>query len=235
MGGHNHDSMAGHPKLTGRLRNLMVDSPESFGARARARRWETLLRAFPAISRMEVVDLGGTVEWWQRAPVRPARVTVVNLLEPGTSDDPTLVPVLGDACRAREVLAAAGEPNKYDLVVSNSLVEHVGGHAQRAMLAREILGLAPRHWVQTPYRYFPVEPHWLFPFMQFLPLATRTWISQRWPLAHSRPADRDTALSEVMWTELIGITEMASSYPRSTIVHERVLGLTKSITAVQLG
>ena len=27
--------------------------------------------------------------------------------------------------------------------------------------------------VQTPYRYFPVEPHWLFPGLQFLPMGLR--------------------------------------------------------------
>ena len=27
--------------------------------------------------------------------------------------------------------------------------------------------------MQTPYRYFPIEPHWLFPGMQFLPLPVR--------------------------------------------------------------
>ena len=62
---------------------------------------------------------------------------------------------------------AAGAPMSYDVVFSNSLLEHVGGHAQRAALAREVRSLAPRHWVQTPYRYFPLEPHWLFPGMQF--------------------------------------------------------------------
>ncbi len=39
-------------------------------------------------------------------------------------------------------------------------------------------------WVQTPYRYFPIEPHWIFPGFQFLPLSARTEISRRWPLGN---------------------------------------------------
>ena len=37
----------------------------------------------------------------------------------------------------------------------------------------------------------------------------------------------------MMWTELIGISEMREYFPDSTIVHERVAGLTKSIIAVR--
>jgi hypothetical protein len=216
----------------GRARSLLVDSPSSLGARTRAARWRLFAELFPDIERLRVIDLGGTVEAWRRAPVTPAHVTVLNLLEPGDSADPRLVPVTGDACAAREVLERAGAETRYDLVFSNSLLEHVGGHAQRSALAREAHALADRHWVQTPYRYFPVEPHWLFPGLQFLPLAARSKVAARWPLAHSRPDDPATAMSEVQWTELVGVAELRAYFPTSQVHRERVAGLTKSITAV---
>ena len=31
----------------------------------------------------------------------------------------------------------------------------------------------PKSVVQIPYRYFPIEPHWLFPGLQFLPQRAR--------------------------------------------------------------
>ena len=123
----------------------------------------------------------------------------------------------------------------YDVVFSNSLLEHVGGHAQRAALAREVRALAPRHWVQTPYRYFPLEPHWLFPGLQFMPMAARARLAAAWPLAHSRPETREDAMSEVQWTELVGVAELRSYFPGSHIHHERVAGLTKSLVAVAGG
>lgn len=188
---------------------------------------------FPDVADMRVVDLGGTVETWRRAPVRPREVVVVNLFEPGTSDDPTRVPVTGDACAARAVLAEAGICGEFDLVFSNSLLEHVGGHARRAALATEVGALAPRHWVQTPYRYFPVEPHWLFPFMQFLPVPARARVARSWPLVHTLPASHEEAVKDVQWTELIGICELRSYFPDSRVVRERLGGLTKSIVAVR--
>lgn len=216
-----------------RVRERVVDSPGSLGAQARMRRWEVFAGLFPDVEQMRVVDLGGTVESWRRAPVRPREVVVVNLLEPGDADTPGLVPVLGDACRARAVLEDAGVDPVFDLVFSNSLLEHVGGHANRCALAGEVRALAPRHWVQTPYRFFPVEPHWVFPMMQFLPVAARTRVARRWPLVHTRPDSDAEALADVQWTELIGTTELRSYFPESQVVKERMAGLVKSIVAVK--
>ncbi|MFC7448779.1 methyltransferase type 11 [Rhodococcus daqingensis] len=215
-----------------RLRRLLVDSPASLGARARARRWQVFRETFPEIENLRVLDLGGTVESWRRAPVRPRHVTVLNLFEPGEAQDDWITPVVGDACAAGEALAGADLDAHFDLVFSNSLIEHVGGHARRADLARQIHQLAPRHWVQTPYRYFPVEPHWLFPGMQFMPAAARVAIARHWPLVHTRPESYDDAVDAVLWTELVGITEMRDYFPTSAIVRERVLGVPKSLIAV---
>ncbi|MPV38762.1 methyltransferase type 11 [Georgenia subflava] len=215
------------------MRRLLVESPTSLGARARLRRWDLFRANFPDVTEMSVLDLGGTVESWQRAPVTPRRVTVLNLFEPGESRDDSVVPVAGDACAARSALESAGSDTSFDLVFSNSLLEHVGGHARRVDLAREIDALAPRHWVQTPYRYFPVEPHWLFPGMQFAPTKARVAIARHWPLVHTRPKTYEGARSSVLWTELVGVTEMQAYFPSSTILRERLAGLPKSLIAVR--
>ena len=103
------------PRDGSALSRLVVDAPGSLGGRARARRWRVIRELFPEMRDMTVVDLGGTTESWLRAPVRPDHVTVVNLLEPGQSDEPWLQPVLGDACNAQAVLKASGAPVKFDL------------------------------------------------------------------------------------------------------------------------
>lgn len=221
--------------VAAQLRRTLVDAPGSWGARTRAERWRLVDDVFPNISELAVIDLGGTVEAWRRAPVRPARLTVLNLFEPGQSDEERVRAVTGDACRARQALAEAGAATAYDLVFSNSLLEHVGGHCQRVALAREVHALAPHHWVQTPYRYFPIEPHWLFPGLQFLPIAARAKLAARWPLAHSSPETDVEAMSEVQWTELVGLAEMRSYFPSSRIHREKVAGVTKSLIAVRGG
>ena len=215
----------------GRLRHRMVDAPNSLGARSRRRRWATFAALFPQLPDMRVLDLGGTVEWWRRAADRPSHVTVVNLLEPGTPDLPWVTPLLGDACDPPPIVTEG----TYDLVFSNSLIEHVGGHAKRTALAQVVRDSAPCHWVQTPYRYFPVEPHFLFPGFQFLPLAARARILQGWPLVHTKPQGRIGAINTAQWTELLSGTELRAYFPDSVVLHERVAGLTKSLIAYRTG
>jgi hypothetical protein len=194
----------------------------------RLRRWERLTREFPDFERMRVLDLGGTTVFWTRAPVRPKSVTVINLKEPGEGL-PWVSPVAGDACDAHELVA--GE--EFDLVFSNSLIEHLGGHLQRARFAEVVRSMAPKYAVQTPYRYFPVEPHWVFPGMQFLPLSVRSWLAPRWPLGHTHGWPGPDAREEVMFTELLSLTDMRTYFPDARIVWERFAGIPKSMTALR--
>jgi hypothetical protein len=67
--------------------------------------------------------------------------------------------IQGDACDVPQQLR--GE--RFALVYSNSLLEHVGGHVERKILADNIHLFADRHWVQTPYRYFQWSHTGYFP------------------------------------------------------------------------
>jgi len=210
------------------IRGLLVNTDSSLSERMRLRRWELIHTHVPELSEMKVLDLGGTTTWWARAPVRPRHVTIVNL-EAHEEEASWLTSVVGDACHANELVAG----QSFDLVFSNSLIEHVGGHSARSALARVIRSLAPRYLVQTPYRYFPVEPHWVFPGMQFLPLPVGRRIALRWPLGHTRGWDEPQALNEVMSTELIGATEMRTYFPDGQLYWERFLGIPKSMTVIR--
>lgn len=215
--------------LVNPLRQRLVDGPKSWGARRRAKRFDWLLGAFPDLVEMSVIDLGGRVDTWVRAPVRPKHVHLVNL-EPVPADLPDWAEAdRADVC----ALPAAVSSRRYDLVFSNSVIEHVGGHERRLRFAESVHRLADAHWVQTPYRYFPVEPHWVAPGAQFLPVAARTTLARRWPLVHTRDPDRKAALGSVLWTELIDRTQMRHYFPDSRLLAERMLGLTKSLIAVR--
>lgn len=216
--------MPSHP-LTRKLTDSTDDT--SLSARARRKRFAELLRRFPTLADMTVLDLGGTPGFWAGAPVRPRHVTIVNLDDMGGGSQGIDV-VQADACD----LPAEATGRSYDLTFSNSLIEHVGGHQRRLQFAKQVRAAAPHYWVQTPYRYFPLEPHWVFPGQQFLPAPARAYISRTWKAGHIR-SDVSSAVADVLWVELLGVTELRHYFPEADIYRERFGGLTKSITAVR--
>lgn len=58
----------------------------------------------------------------------------------------------------------------FDWIFSNAVIEHVGNSTRQRCFADEIRRVAARgYFVATPNKYFPIEPHTLLPFYQFLP------------------------------------------------------------------
>jgi hypothetical protein len=215
--------MAG--KLVSRI--IDPDRDSSLTHKIRQRRNETFKRTFPNLAEMRVLDLGGTAVSWRVTGLRARSVTIVNLDDAPEPEEPWLEYVRGDAC--------VGGFGKYDLVFSNSLMEHLGGHARRRQFADVVRESAPSWWVQTPYRYFPIEPHWVFPGFQFMPFRTRLFISQHWSMLHT-PACKDRTAAEelVASVELISATEMRSYFPASEIWFERIAGVPKSLVSLRV-
>jgi hypothetical protein len=209
-------------------RIIGTSNPDSLSSRMRGARWTQLVERFPNLADMRVLDLGGTVNAWTLSPIQPAELTLLNTY----AQDSDKRVIVGDACDPPEELLK----ERFDLVYSNSTIEHVGGEWRRQRFAAGVRALGEHWWIQTPYRYFPIEPHWLFPWFQHLPIAGKLWVVEHWPLGsfHAVLAERghDAAVEEVVGTELVSRTDMARYFPTSEIITERVGGLTKSLIAV---
>lgn len=136
--------------------------------------------------------------------------------------------VAGDGC----ALPFADE--SFDVVFSNSVIEHVGTWERQCAFAAEARRVGRRLWIQTPAREFFIEPHLVAPFIHWLPAH---W--QRRLIRHAtlrgwleRPdaAWVDRFLAEV---RLLRLAEMRRLFPDCEILRERFLGLTKSYIAVR--
>lgn len=229
--------MSGRARLRERLYSY---TGSSLSERFRRRRWAALAERFPELPAMRVIDLGGTTWDWTMGyagatggrSAAPKEVLVVNLDDSALTNPSSWIRTLcADVCALpQDVLDAP-----FDLVYSNSLIEHVGGRWRRERMAEAIHGLAEHHWVQTPWRYFPVEPHWMFPCFQFLPAPARARISRRWPLTPSdlRGEDLDGALEGALSVELLTAAELRRLFPGSELRREKVAGVTKSLIAVR--
>ncbi|HTW09999.1 MAG TPA: hypothetical protein VME46_21025 [Acidimicrobiales bacterium] len=211
---------------------FLPDHSGNLSQHFRTRRWAEFHRRFPELADMSVIDLGGFARDWADASHHPRELLVVNLDEASLPDQPDWVSTItADACELPNELFQ----RHWDLVYSNSLIEHVGGYWRRAQVAKAIGRLADHHWVQTPARSFPLEPHWVFPFFQFLPVQARAEVAKLWPLSppQMRTGTLDKNIDDVLWVELVSAAEMQHLYPGSEIYHERFGGITKSIIAIR--
>jgi hypothetical protein len=213
----------------------------SVAAATRSRRSQMLLERFPQLGAMAVVDLGGEVHTWTNLPVRPRQVTLLNLhwkadqaqqriRDQGLGD--WMAAVEGDACVPPDELT----DQRFDLVFSNSVIEHVGGHDRRRRFAYWAQALGEHHWIQTPNRFFPIEPHWLAPGLQFAPPRVQAAVMRRWPIGsftNRAGAPWHESVQEAMGIELLSPGALRSYFPRSELVRERVGGLTKSLIVVR--
>ena len=214
------------------LRKRMLGGRQSsVGGRLREERARWLAETFPDLTEMSVIDLGGRILTWERAPVRPKHVLVVNM-EPSRREIPDWGEFeVGDAC----ALPAHVASRRYDLVFSNSLIEHVGGHERRQRFADTVHQLSDAHWVQTPYRYFPIEPHWMAPGAQFLPVTARARVVRHWPLSYQRGKSKEMALEAALSIELLDRSQLRYYFPGSVLRTETVVGIPKSLIAYRTG
>ncbi|MGH2803497.1 MAG: class I SAM-dependent methyltransferase [Thermoleophilaceae bacterium] len=110
---------------------------------------------------------------------------------------------------------------EFEIAYSNSVVEHIVDPGARQQFADEVRRVARRYFVQTPDRWFPVEPHSLLPLVHWLP---RRLGRRLWRLGVSGdPFDE---------TLLLGPRELRALFPDARIVRERLGPLTKSLVAV---
>jgi SAM-dependent methyltransferase len=59
--------------------------------------------------------------------------------------------------------------DEFDVAFSNAVIEHVGSREEQRQFVAELCRVAPRVFVSTPNRWFPVETHTLVPFVHWLP------------------------------------------------------------------
>jgi hypothetical protein len=207
--------------------NTRDDSLANRFRRRRFRFFRSLLAGVPAPVR--ILDVGGTQEFWRQmgAADEPGLEIVVLNSDPRIAAADRIEVVTGDA---RDMSCFAED--EFDVAFSNSVIEHLGEPAGQRRMASEVRRVAVRYFVQTPNRYFPIEPHFMLPGFQFLPVAARIALVRRFALGyHDAQPDPERARRAVTEIRLLGAGELRELFPAAELYHERVLGLTKSLIA----
>jgi hypothetical protein len=167
-----------------------------------------------------LLDVGGNPRIWSLLPeARRPQVIYLNLPRAFEDGDDRARLVFGDGTRL------PFSDRSFDLVFSNSVIEHVGSESNQRMFADEIRRVGKRYWVQTPNHGFPVEQHVLTPFVHWLPPGPRAAVARRFtvwdlvakPSPESRQFYIDHFLNDI---RLLDRRQVADLFPEATILGE---------------
>lgn len=216
--------------------------PNSIGSRMRRRRSARLRvlieECYQRQHKVSIIDLGGEAIYWdifEPPYLRSRNVTI--LLANKYPDSVPLLQGLDTSIFDRVSVDCCALPyptRTFDIAHSNSVIEHVGDWDAVMWFANEARRVANAYFVQTPAFWFPFEPHFGRPLFHWLPEATRAAALLRGRVGHYPQADTlDTAMRHVQYVRLLDHKQMVYLFPGAEIVRERVLGLTKSYTAIR--
>lgn len=204
-------------------------NPDSLANRYRRRRFRLFQRLISDLGRpLRILDVGGKENFWiqMRFDEPDVQITLLNLHVQETQSS-HISAVQGDATAMSEF-----QDGEFDVVLSNSVIEHLSTWDRQVLMAKEIQRVGRRYFVQTPNRRFPIEPHFYVPWFQYLPVSIRAWLAQRFPLGyHERARSKGEALEMVREIRLLTASELRALFPGAALHRERVGGLTKSLIA----
>jgi len=200
---------------------------ESMANKHRQARLSLLVKILgESLSPVSILDVGGQEEFWKALDLRSlpkVQITIINRY----SMKPTLPFVQAIVGDARDM--GFIQDQSFDMVFSNSVLEHVGGLREQKAMARECVRIGKKHFIQTPNRYFPLEPHFLIPLFQFFPNPVRAWLHSHFNLGWwGKAGSYHEALEEVESIRLLNYRELLYLFPQSGIWREKIFGMTKS-------
>lgn len=231
------------------LREKFLDPYQvgSLAWRLRRKRFELFRRWLDQFPRpLKILDVGGTPSFWQTMSFenpQDIHITLLNL-EAYPVNSPMFTSLAGDATDLSRF-----RDHEFDIVFSNSVIEHVGDDRHQYNMAREIMRVGKAYFVQTPNILFPIEAHFYFPFFQFMPLPMRAFLLyyfditgggirrtlQAWKARLSfRKFERlpceswERCMERVKAVRLMGKRKFRQFFPNGILYKEKSFGLTKS-------
>ncbi len=208
------------------------EESSSVATSMRRKRFEFFLSLLQTLPRpIRIIDIGGEEKFWGMMNFVDdpgVHVVLVNL-EARAPSHANFESVAGDARNLSHYM-----DHEFDVAFSNSVIEHVGTFSDQQHMATEVQRVAKRYFMQTPNYYFPIEPHFLFPAFQWLPITLRTSLVQHFKLGwFPKMPEKQQAREAVESIRLMKKQELLSLFPNAELYEEKLLGLTKSFVVYE--
>ncbi|UPT63711.1 MAG: hypothetical protein M0D54_03965 [Hyphomonadaceae bacterium JAD_PAG50586_4] len=123
----------------------------------------------------------------------------------------------------------------FDLIFSNSFLEHLDSRQAQARLAAKICDSGKPFFIQAPNKNSPVDPHFptpLAPFFAIYPRKVQAALLARFRLGSSaRSANVADAMERMRFYNPLGLADMRALFPVANFAVERPLGVPMSVLA----
>ena len=201
----------------------------------RRKRFALFVRLLSPRSDQRLIDVGGYPGFWTQHPVLLKSVDTLNVhpvpWDKHSHPEYNIQTMVGDGC------ALVFPDKSYDITFSNSVIEHVGSWERQQAFAGEIRRVGKASWIQTPAFECPIEPHYLAPFVHWLPKSVQRrivrWLTP-WGLLQRPSASEVNEMVET--TRLLKKREVHILFPDCEIYTERLFGfIPKSYVAFRKG
>lgn len=206
---------------------------------ARFARIQAMIEALlPSAGRLTILDVGGRAEYWNMLPPHLRDRVEITLLNYGAEleiyaervvDGLTFINTVGNACDMPQY----GD-GSFDLVHSNSVVEHVGSYTNMLDFASEVRRVGKAYYVQTPNFWFPIDPHNAFPFLHWLPDPIRIHAATQFRIGVTDKVEFPLAAQRIDGTRMISRRFFRHLFPDGDHFSERIaLVFVKSLIAIR--
>jgi hypothetical protein len=209
--------------------SLWFKAMSPFMSRFRISRARRIKRVFPDIDNRSIADIGGSLHFWSivKSEMQPKQIIIYNIALDSQFDAANIGQ--GEGNIQATVYDGKHIPvsdKQIDILVCNSVIEHVPPR-DRVGLAREITRVARNYIIQTPAKEFPLELHFVMPFLHWLPRPIGRALAKFSPFGL---VQRNAMLTRQFFDEinLLSAKEFRNLFPVGQFVIERFLFMPKS-------
>lgn len=170
---------------------------------------------------VKILDIGGSMIFWLSMPEAVRSKCAIHLINfpdayenlPPNEESlrGTMVLLTGDARDLSHI-----PDQSFDLVVCNSVIEHVGTWLDMRAAANEARRVGRKGWIQVPAFAFPLEQHFLLPFLHWFSEPIQVRVLQILHKSFSRQS-LDEQYMNVFYTRPLTRSQLANLFPEAEI------------------